>query len=71
MQIAKAGVLLGVALLAPALAGAPAPTFAKGIAPICYSKRVEWQPPTMFAPMLLVRFDDARLARPAGGAARA
>ena len=36
------------------------PTFAKDVAPIFYSKCVECHRPTMFAPMSLVKFDDAR-----------
>jgi hypothetical protein len=47
-------------LLAPAVAGAQTPTFAKDVAPIFYSKCVECHRPTMFAPMSLVKFDDAR-----------
>ena len=37
-----------------------APTFAKDVAPIFYSKCVECHRPTMFAPMSLVKYDDAR-----------
>lgn len=47
-------------LLAPVAAGAQTPTFAKDVAPIFYSKCVECHRPTMFAPMSLVTFDDAR-----------
>jgi hypothetical protein len=47
-------------LLAPAVAGAQTPTFSKDVAPILYSKCVECHRPSMFAPMSLVKFDDAR-----------
>ena len=47
-------------ILTPAVAGAQTPTFAKDVAPIFYSKCVECHRPTMFAPMSLVKFDDAR-----------
>ena len=53
-------VLLSAVLLAPVTAGAQTPTFAKDVAPIFYSKCVECHRPTMFAPMSLVKFDDAR-----------
>jgi hypothetical protein len=36
------------------------PTFAKDVAPILYSKCIECHRPTMFAPMSLVTYDDAR-----------
>jgi len=36
------------------------PTFARDVAPIFYSKCVECHRPTMFAPMSLVKFDEAR-----------
>jgi hypothetical protein len=53
--------LVVVALfLAPAMAGAQTPTFAKDVAPILYSKCVECHRPSMFAPMSLVKFEDAR-----------
>ncbi len=58
MQLTRL-VLLAV-FLAPAVAGAQTPTFAKDVAPILYSKCVECHRPTMFAPMSLVKFDDAR-----------
>jgi hypothetical protein len=47
---------------APAAAQAPGgtPTFAKDVAPIFYKRCVECHRPTMFAPMSLVIFDDAR-----------
>lgn len=47
-------------LLAPAAAGAQTPTFSKDVAPILYSKCVECHRPSMFAPMSLVKFEDAR-----------
>jgi hypothetical protein len=62
MRIARisVGVVLSAVLLAPVSAGAQTPTFAKDVAPIFYSKCVECHRPTMFAPMSLVKFDDAR-----------
>src|SRR4030095_10056604 len=62
MPIARisVGVILSAVLLAPVSAGAQTPTFAKDVAPIFYSKCVECHRPTMFAPMSLVKFDDAR-----------
>src|SRR4029079_15319957 len=60
MQILRSGIILGVVLLAPAVAGAQTPTFAKDVAPILYSKCVECHRPTMFAPLSLVKFDEAR-----------
>jgi mono/diheme cytochrome c family protein len=54
------GVILSAVLLAPASAGAQTPSFAKDVAPIFYSKCVECHRPTMFAPMSLVKFDEAR-----------
>ena len=56
----RVAVLLSAVLLAPVIAGAQTPTFAKDVAPILYSKCVECHRPTMFAPMSLVKFDDAR-----------
>ena len=52
--------VFAVVVLAPVTAGAQTPTFAKDVAPIFYSKCVECHRPTMFAPMPLVKFDDAR-----------
>jgi hypothetical protein len=62
MRIARisVGVVLSAVLLAPVSVGAQTPTFAKDVAPIFYSKCVECHRPTMFAPMSLVKFDDAR-----------
>jgi len=53
-------VLALAVLVAPASAAAQTPTFAKDVAPIFYAKCVECHRPTMFAPMSLVKFDDAR-----------
>ena len=55
--------LLLAALLAvpsAALAADGAPTFAKDVAPIFYKSCVECHRPTMFAPMSLVSYDEAR-----------
>src|SRR6478752_9803383 len=61
MQMSRIPALvLLAALLAPVIAGAQTPTFSKDVAPIFYSKCVECHRPTMFAPMSLVKFDDAR-----------
>ena len=62
MRIARTsvGLILSAVLLAPVSAGAQTPTFAKDVAPIFYSKCVECHRPTMFAPMSLVKFDEAR-----------
>ena len=59
MQI-RAGLIVAVLSLAPAVAGAQTPTFAKDVAPIFYSKCVECHRPTMFAPMSLEKYDEAR-----------
>ncbi|HJZ75099.1 MAG TPA: cytochrome c [Vicinamibacterales bacterium] len=40
--------------------GKPAPTFSKDVAPIFYKSCVECHRPTMFAPMSLVTYDEAR-----------
>jgi mono/diheme cytochrome c family protein len=53
-------VTLAVVLLLPVAAAAQTPTFAKDVAPILYAKCVECHRPTMFAPMSLVKFEDAR-----------
>jgi hypothetical protein len=58
--VASAGQALAVVLLVPAAVLAQTPTFAKDVAPIFYSKCVECHRPTMFAPMSLVKFDEAR-----------
>ena len=59
MLTVRIGVVLG-ALVASVPAFAQTPTFAKDVAPIFYSKCVECHRPTMFAPMSLVKYDDAR-----------
>ena len=51
---------LGLGFLAAVPASAQSPTFAKDVAPIFYSKCVECHRPTMFAPMSLVKYEDAR-----------
>ncbi len=67
MKVARIGFGLGV--VAAVLAFSPsgqvaaaqsAPTFARDVAPIFYSKCVECHRPTMFAPMSLITFDEAR-----------
>ena len=58
--MARTSVVLALLLLAPAVAGAQTPTFARDVAPIFYAKCVECHRPTMFAPMSLVKYDDAR-----------
>ena len=63
MPIARfsVGVILSAVVLAPlSAAGQSVPTFAKDVAPILYGKCVECHRPTMFAPMSLVKFDEAR-----------
>ena len=52
--------LLAVPVAAFAADGKPAPTFAKDVAPIFNKSCVECHRPTMFAPMSLTTFDDAR-----------
>ena len=68
MRLARIGFGLGV-IAAAVLAFSPsvqvvraqsAPTFAKDVAPIFYSKCVECHRPTMFAPMSLITFEEAR-----------
>jgi hypothetical protein len=48
------------AMPARAADGKPAPTFSKDVAPIFYKACVECHRPTMFAPMSLETYDDAR-----------
>ena len=61
MRIARIGfVLTAVFAWAPFAQAQSAPTFAKDVAPIFYSKCVECHRPTMFAPMSLITFDEAR-----------
>ena len=56
--LAAAGLLAAVS--ARAADDKPAPTFAKDVAPIFYKSCVECHRPTMFAPMSLVTYDEAR-----------
>ena len=61
MRIARFGVVLAAVFASAPLAQAQsAPTFARDVAPIFYSKCVECHRPTMFAPMSLMTFDEAR-----------
>ena len=61
MRIARIGFALTAVLAwAPLVQAQSAPTFTKDVAPIFYSKCVECHRPTMFAPMSLVTFDEAR-----------
>ncbi|PYR37032.1 MAG: thiol-disulfide isomerase [Acidobacteria bacterium] len=68
MVTMKTAVLAAIAAMAalalPAAAsaadGKAAPTFAKDVAPIFYKSCVECHRPTMFAPMSLVTYDEAR-----------
>jgi len=57
------GAVLALFFGVPALAAAadgPTPTFAKDVAPILYRSCVECHRPTMFAPMSLMTYDEAR-----------
>jgi hypothetical protein len=63
----RSGTILGalaviVAVAGPSAAadGTSAPTFSKDVAPIFYTSCVECHRPTMFAPMSLMTYDDAR-----------
>jgi hypothetical protein len=56
----RISLVVAALLLAPVVAGAQTPTFSKDVAPILYSKCVECHRPTMFAPMSLVKYDEAR-----------
>src|SRR5258705_11064874 len=49
-----------VGLSAAARAADATPTFTKDVAPILYKNCVECHRPTMFAPMSLLTYDDAR-----------
>ena len=61
MRIARIGfVVAAVFAFAPLAQAQSAPTFAKDVAPIFYSRCVECHRPTMFAPMSLITFDEAR-----------
>jgi hypothetical protein len=57
-----AGAVLAMVIGAPFTAAAadPTPTFSKDVAPILYKSCVECHRPTMFAPMSLVTYQDAR-----------
>ena len=61
MRIARIGfVVATVFAWAPFAQAQTAPTFTRDVAPIFYSKCVECHRPTMFAPMSLVTFNEAR-----------
>lgn len=61
MRIARIGfVVAAVFAWTPWAQAQTAPTFARDVAPIFYSKCVECHRPTMFAPMSLMTFDEAR-----------
>jgi len=51
---------LFAAMPARAADGTSAPTFSKDVAPIFYKACVECHRPTMFAPMSLMTYDEAR-----------
>jgi hypothetical protein len=53
------GILVGLAA-SPAAAADTAPTFTKDVAPILYKACVECHRPTMFAPMSLTTYEEAR-----------
>ncbi len=55
----RVAVCMGV-LVAAVPAFAQSPTFAKDVAPIFYAKCAECHRPTMFAPMSLIKYVDAR-----------
>ena len=50
----------GVAAAAPATAADGTPTFTKDVAPIFYNSCIECHRATMFAPMSLTSYEDAR-----------
>src|SRR5262252_8676723 len=63
----RSAIVLGTLVAAALTIGRPAqaadagaPTFAKDVAPILYKSCVECHRPTMFAPMSLVTYDEAR-----------
>jgi hypothetical protein len=62
--VSTAGVFVAATLVVCASGAAadakPAPTFSKDVAPILYKSCVECHRPTMFAPMSLMTFEDAR-----------
>ena len=51
---------VGVAAASPTMAADGTPTFTKDVAPIFYKSCIECHRPTMFAPMSLTTFEDAR-----------
>ena len=53
-------VVAGTAAAAPAMAADGTPTFTKDVAPIFYKSCIECHRATMFAPMSLTSFEDAR-----------
>ncbi len=53
-------VVAGTAAAAPAMAADGAPTFTRDVAPIFYKSCIECHRATMFAPMSLTSYDDAR-----------
>ena len=53
-------VVAGAAAAAPAMAADGTPTFTKDVAPIFYKSCIECHRATMFAPMSLTSFEDAR-----------
>src|SRR5712691_3052655 len=60
MRTAIFSVLVALSTAAYAADGKPPATFTKDVAPIFYKSCVECHRPTMFAPMSLVSYDDAR-----------
>ena len=56
----SATLLVATLLLPSAAAARETPTFAKDVAPIFYKRCVECHRPTMFAPMSLLTYEDAR-----------
>ncbi len=61
MQIKRFGAATALVLgLTTSASGAEVPTFSKDIAPIFYKHCVECHRPTMFAPMSLLTFEEAR-----------
>ena len=61
VTLVRLGVLAAVCVvLAPAVANAATPTFAKDVAPIFYKSCIECHRATMFAPFSLTSYEDAR-----------
>src|SRR5262245_27067612 len=60
VRFAACAVLVLAAAGAARAADNPAPTFAKDVAPILYKSCAECHRPTMFAPMSLMTYDEAR-----------